>query len=322
MTTGEPNQFEPDLNASIQASKKLKDIVDINSCLPEKGSKIFSGVGDLYAELGDGCFNHVVCAQIFNILAKYCKEILTERLDVIVRAVLGKYLSILTQSGFRGIVNVIWALARLGYADTDAIGAILDEAVKKVEEAEPQGIANILWATAILGFKDHPIIAISVNKAREMLVKKLFSAEGIMQLYHFNLDTGLLPEADSVFKELEDADKLKINASVSLWELEIISRVKTVFADRSDFDIKTSFKTNGFECDMALIYHDERSSVNIEIDGVGHRVEELTNEFRDRILNKLGWIVVRISYDDIRGRGTDSIADLIKQKLQEAGIPI
>lgn len=92
--------------------------------------------------------------------------------------------------------------------------------------------------------------------------------------------------------------------------------------DRSDFDLKTSFQTHGFECDVALIYDEGRKKVNIEIDGVAHRVEGLKNQFRDRILNKLGWTVVRINHDDIMIRGTDSIADLIREKLRLAGIPI
>lgn len=229
----------------------------------------------------------------------------------------------------RAIANILNALAFLSYRDECAIDLLLLNAQGEENTFDPQAIANTLFALAILEYTEHSTVEPLVQRAREMILKgSITDRRGIMQLKEFHMATGLLPEIDSLFAQIQSSlsfDRKNVSEIVR----KIQRLVKQVILEaHPKYEVEENVTLMDiFEADILVTPEDNTCpKTDVEIDDHIHVLFELRDRFRDRILKTAtGVDTIRLStLPSIHNPNDDyaiqCIGNAVRSKLRTSGL--
>lgn len=264
----------------------------------------------LYAAAVLGCRDKELLAELFSAAGNQAKQFISPN----------------------SIVVVLWSAAATGCRDDRALADLFSEAERKYKEFDAGQLSSVLWTAAVFGVAKEDFFPRIIGAARDFLR----NADGgnlavscVTRLYHIHLATGLLPEAESVFRRYEGRILDEQDRTKSTVERELFGVVSRVLQG-TQWVAVDGCGEHGFQFDIAVMRETKgdkgeniTEKVNVEIDGRQHEDEHLVDAFRDGILRKLGWrAVVRISYRDTNPLlGNPQALDaMVRRKLREAGV--
>ena len=214
----------------------------------------------------------------------------------------------------QAIANITSAYANLGIDDNCNFFLALSDNMSVVNEGDSQNNCNCLWSFAFLGLLD--------NKVYESIIKSLwkkamsmpvsdFTVEGLNQLRQ--IYTCSIIEGGNKLDEIPSALRSKINAvendKIGSKAHNDISRLLNDIGfehqnEVSPFvdDIESGF--SGGDEFMAIDMANLKDRIAIELDGPSHfiglgkdgRVETVKTKMKSRILERLGWKVIKIPW--------------------------
>ena len=203
------------------------------------------------------------------------------------------------------LANIVWAFATVGAATTERLCRDLaDACVAAATLFKPQELANLIYAVAIAGCWGEAHLVAALERAvvgvpwSEWKVFELRSLALVQ--YHAKAEAGLeLFRDDATFDTVLENARLSADVTVSRTQAEVSQLLGDLgWAHDDEVEVEGVLSV-----DMA----DVAARTAVEFDGPSHFVTELeTGAVRvggatlakTRVLRALGWMVVRLRYDD------------------------
>lgn len=253
----------------------------------------------------DRVFEDANPQEITNILWAYATQ--GYESHVVFRAAEGRIERMFEDGSSQTIANTLWAFAKQGYDSQDVFRAAERRIDRVFKDENPQHIANTLWAYASQGW----MVAASNNflllwsKATSSKWDQ-FSDDEKRQL----LGTYILTVPDLTLdvpqEWLEDSERLGRKNHETSWQQDVAAILNQIgFKHKFEVDPVPNIIPGYLAVDIAC----SESNIAIEVDGPSHYLCSLSQaeglvppaengptKAKRRLLTRLGWQVINISY--------------------------